>query len=225
MGNYYEGELSFNFDRDSSIDEVFNECFPILNAFYSEDVHYLADYKEILDDSKYDNNFIVKGLRLFKNDNYNSYHWARFSLLITESTGISYWIELNEIPNKKIRSLNELIDYLLNDNIFGNDTKIVSVDKYDITFRICEKYYDDKYAQDIISLYSPYISNEYIGYIEDEDWTFKKNYYKFNKKLTNHPKFCGIWCKSYWEEAYCGHEDQCEALVKHIKEMEENRII
>ena len=88
--------------------------------------------------------------------------------------------------------------------LYEEKTKI----QYCISFHINEKgYNDDEGLTELINLWSPYLDEEFdngfIGTIEDEDRTFRKDYYVNNIPHDNHWEFCGDWCDYYNPNVRC----------------------
>jgi hypothetical protein len=76
----------------------------------------------------------------------------------------------------------------------------------DIVITVCEKYNGDEDLVKLIDLWSPYMYNNCIGNIRDEDQTFNKDYFRNNDGKIEHYEFCGDWCGSYYPTASCKSE-------------------
>ena len=228
MGNYFRGDLEFRFRFND--DEVTKDLINFIvyvrkldspNVTHTE---FLDLYKEYI--GSHDDVF-CKGLKLYR-DRYYQIRWVDIYLYAEAIDGAEFTkysdfdpedlihvhseYDEDELPTTPDEELNyQFMVKKLSDE-YGIDAEHLAIHAF-LTICICETYNADKELTELIDLWSPYITNDDIGTIYDEDDTFRKDYRRYNDKNYEHHEFCGEWCDNYYPEASCKREF-CEYLYQ-----------
>lgn len=232
MGNYYSGTLSFVFkpDQPEILNNIIDYIKYEYKCKESDqdNFDYNKYYNNILEYINSNKNIFTQGLDLYKNGygeirsismcfifrykpNCNSYDNEAYDFISL----LDYITEKEEFEKKTYPDIPKNIDDVnfesltkafcpVWNKIYKEDSKI----QLCIDIRVNDKgYCDDEGLTELINLWSPYLDETfdkgYIGTIEDEDGTFRKDYYVNNIPHDNHWEFCGSWCDYYKNTVRC----------------------
>lgn len=228
MGNYFSGnlEFQFRFKDDEFTKNLINFIMYVRkldspNITHTEFLNLYREYIETHDD------VICKGLNLAR-DKYDQTRWVDIYLDAEAIDGAKFTkdhdfnpdhlihmhseYDEDELPTTPDEELNyQFMVKKLSDE-YGIDAEHLAIYAY-MSIDICERYNADKEWTELIDLWSPYISNDDIGTVCDEDYTFRKDYKRYNDKKFEHHEFCGEWCAEYYLEASC-KRDFCDYLYQ-----------
>lgn len=219
MGNYFEGELTFRFKlNDDETSKMLLSYWYFISDMdrRSLNLEYDEMSEEISDWLSNHPGWFSDGLNDWRSK-YGDLRCPSYVITATligdtfeDLSGILYTDEYDEnddaimVPESDV-TYDKLLSEITN---LGGD--LADSDCYpvmEMCFKVCEKYNSDETLTKLISLWSPYLFNEELGTIEDEDRTFRKTYWRGNINHSQHYNFCGDWCKQYYEDSTCvlGH--------------------
>lgn len=227
MGNTFEARASFDFEGVNA-EKFINQCIEYYKFIY-ENTEYYYEHTDAAFSFVNNNQDMIlcQGIKAWNTKREG--HYRDFDPTIKahidikdeygeihECIGLNIGIDLtfgvykdeceNEVEGiipdySKFVTAEDIINMYFN----GTNILVFNIHKVDlnIKFYSCEKYNSDEGLFKLVELWSPYTTSEYIGKMYDEDSTFYKEYYRYNKDIVKHFDFCGEWCSKYEKEVSC----------------------
>jgi len=227
MGNYYEGSLEFAFKPECStiIDNIINICKFIITNDNNDKLDFNQRTKNLEDYVKSTKNDFTIGIDLYR-DRYNDIRRFRCNFGTNIDDMFYEGYDLFDLFKDIYYNDEDLYESYPDlprklDNINYESLSKVFCTKWSkeynteinllfiLEFNVSDKGFNgDEELTKLIELWSPYLDEDYyeegyIGTIEDEDRTFRKDYYIGNKVHETHWEFCGEWCDYYNTNVRC----------------------
>lgn len=219
MGNYFEGNIRFSIKPDAT--EFVNALVDFTRYRLDND----DDYELIDEYIATHTDIFTEGIRIWKRK-YGDFRNFNEISLCNQALGA----DLSDF-DYDMSDLEDIIQTMDEEERFKTPYSFDDICKFfrdeyykedyypterlwiDISVSVCEKYNGDADLIKLIDLWSPYMLEDIdcLGTISDEDHTFCKDYFRYNKSKIEHYSFCGDWCSEYFPESSCQRK-HCEYI-------------